>query len=67
MWNGHDGISNSQSKGRVSDNVTPLYSIDILGYRVIDLKTELEEIRDLAQGGYSGLQVTGMIEGFFWV
>jgi len=20
-----------------------------------------------AQGGYSGLQVTGMIEGFFWV
>jgi len=47
MWNGHGGISNSQSKGRVSDNVTPLYSIDILGYRVIDLKTELEEIDDL--------------------
>jgi len=48
MWNGHGGISNSQSKGRASDNVMPLYSIDILGYRVIDLlKAELEEIRDL--------------------
>ena len=38
-----------------------------VGISTDEVVISLQEILDQLPGGYSGFQVTGMIEGFFWV
>ena len=39
----------------------------IIKISIITIHNFLKKCYSAAQGGYSGFQVTGMIEGFFWV